>query len=51
MSYCGYITTLKNVQAHPNADRMKIAECFGDTVCVGLNSAEGEIGLYLPCDG
>ena len=51
MAYCGYITTLKNVRPHPNADRMLLADCFGNTVCVGLNSAEGEIGLYLPSDG
>ena len=51
MSYCGYITTLKNVRLHPNADRMLLGDCFGNTVCVGLNSAEGEIGLYLPSDG
>ena len=51
MAYCGYITTLKNVRPHPNADRMLLADCFGNTVCVGLDSAEGEIGLYLPSDG
>ena len=51
MAYNGYITTLKNVRAHPNADRMLLGDCFGNTVCVGLNSAEGEIGLYLPSDG
>ena len=51
MAYCGYITTLKDVRPHPNADRMLLATCFGNTVCVGLNSAEGEIGLYLPSDG
>ena len=51
MAYCGYITTLKNVRPHPNADRMLLGDCFGNTVCVGLNSAEGEIGLYLPSDG
>ena len=51
MSYCGYITTLKNVRPHPNADRMKLADCFGNTVCVGLDAAEGEIGVYFPVDG
>ena len=51
MSYCGYITTLKNVRPHPNADRMKLADCFGNTVCVGLDAAEGEIVLYFPTDG
>ena len=51
MSYCGYVTTLKNVRQHPNADRMKLADCFGNTVCVGLDAAEGEIVIYFPTDG
>ena len=49
--YCGYVTTLKNVRPHPNADRMKLADCFGNTVCVGLDAAEGEIVIYFPTDG
>lgn len=49
--YCGYITTLKNVRQHPNADRMKLADCFGNTVCVGLDAVEGEIVIYFPTDG
>ena len=28
MAYFGYITTLKNVRSHPNADRMKLADCL-----------------------
>ena len=49
--YCGYVTTLKNVRPHSNADRMKLADCFGNTVCVGLDAAEGEIVIYFPVDG
>ena len=49
--YCGFITTLKNVRKHPNADKLMLAECYDNTVCVGLNSAEGEIGVYFPTDG
>ena len=49
--YCGFITTLKNVRKHPNADKLMLAECYDNTVCVGLNSAEGEIGVYFPVDG
>lgn len=49
--YCGYITTLQNVRAHPNADQMKLAECFGNTVCVGLDAYDGERILYFPVDG
>ena len=49
--YCGYITTLKNVRPHPNADKMKLADCFGNTVCVGLDAQEHDIVLYFPTDG
>lgn len=51
MAYNAYITTLKNVRKHPNADRLQLAECFGNTVCVNLDYAEGEIGVYFPTDG
>ena len=51
MSYVGYITTLKNVRKHPNADRLQLGDCFGNTVCVSLDYYEGQIGLYLPTDG
>ena len=49
--YCGYVTTLKNVRPHPNADRMKLADCFGNTVCVGLDANEGDVVIYFPTDG
>ena len=49
--YYAYITTLKNVRSHPNAERLKLADCFGNTVCVSLDAAEGEIGVYFPTDG
>lgn len=51
MAYCGYVTTLKNVRPHSNADRMKLADCFGNTICVGIDAAEGDIGVYFPVDG
>ena len=51
MPYCGYVTTLKNVRPHSNADRMKLADCFGNTICVGIDAVEGEIGVYFPTDG
>lgn len=51
MSYSGYITTLKNVRPHSNADRLQLGDCFGNTVCVPLEYTEGMIGLYLPSDG
>lgn len=50
-NYCGYITKLKNVRAHPNADRMLLADCFGNTVCVGLDAKDDDVVLYFPVDG
>lgn len=51
MSYCGYVTTLKNVRKHPNADRLVLADCFGNTVCVANTYKEGDLGVYFPVDG
>ena len=50
-NYCGYITKLKNVRAHPNAERMLLADCFGNTVCVGLDAKDDDVVLYFPVDG
>lgn len=49
--YCGFVTNLKNVRPHPNADRMKLADCFGNTVCVGLSAQENDVVIYFPTDG
>ena len=51
MAYCGYITRLKNVRKHSNADRLQLADCFGNTVIVGLDYTEGQLGVYFPVDG
>ena len=49
--YKAYITTLTNVRKHPNADRLLLADVFGNTVCVSTDYKEGQVGLYLPTDG
>lgn len=49
--YSAYITALKNVRPHPNADRLQLGECFGNTVCVSLEYKEGMLGVYFPTDG
>ena len=51
MAYCGYITRLKNVRKHSNADRLLIGECFGNTVIVSLDYQENQLGVYFPVDG
>lgn len=49
--YCGYVTRLKNVRKHPNADRLVLADVFDSTVVVGQNSKDGDIVIYFPTDG
>ena len=49
--HCGYVTTLNNVRKHPNADKLVLATCFVNTVCVNKEMYhEGEIGIYFPVD-
>lgn len=51
MSYCGYVTVLKDVRLHPNANRLQLATVFGNTVCIGMDMHEGDTVIYFPCDG
>lgn len=49
--YEAYITTLKNVRKHSNADKLQVAECFGNQIVVDLSYTENEVGIYFPTDG
>ena len=49
--YKAYVTALTNVRKHPNADRLLLADVFGNTVCVSLDYTEGQVGVYFPTDG
>lgn len=51
MAYTGFVTRLKNVHKHSNADRLQIGECFGNSVIVSLDYQEGQLGVYFPVDG
>ena len=51
MSYCAYITKIKNVRKHSNADRLQCGTIFGSTVIVGLDVQNDELGIYFPSDG
>jgi len=51
MAYCGYVTKLKEVRPHSNADRLQVASCFGNSTIVGLDAKEGDIVIYFPTDG
>lgn len=50
MSYEAVVTRIYP-QPHPNADRLQIAELFGDTVVVGLEVQAGDLGVFFPPDG
>ena len=49
--YYAYITRIKNLHKHPNADRLQIGECFGNAVVVSLEYTDNQIGIYFPSDG
>ena len=49
--YQAYITKIINLRKHSNADRLQCGECFGNTVIVGLDTKEEQIGVYFPTDG
>ena len=51
MAYVGYVTVLKNVRKHSNADRLQVGECFGNQVIVSLDYKEGQMGIYFPVRG
>lgn len=51
MAYKAYVTRIKNVRKHPNADRLQLGECFGNTVCVDMTYQDNQLGVYFPVDG
>ena len=51
MAYKAIVAKLDSVYAHPNADRLQLAEVLNTQVVVGLNAKMGDIGIYFPADG
>lgn len=49
--YCAYITTLKGLRKHSNADRLQCVEVFGQNVIVDLSYKEGQKVIFFPSDG
>ena len=49
--YNAYITKIKNLHKHPNADRLQIGECFGNAVIVSMEYEDNQLGIYFPSDG
>lgn len=51
MSYHAYVCKINNLIPHPNADRLQLGECFGNTVAVSLEYVPDMLGVYFPVDG
>lgn len=49
--YCAYITELKELRKHSNADRLQLCTVFGNTVIVDLSYYEGQKVVFFPVDG
>lgn len=46
--YNAFVTRIKNLRKHSNADRLLCGECFGNTVIVGLDTQPDELGSTSP---
>ena len=49
--YYALVGKLEDVRAHPNADRIKLATCFGSQVVVSLDAKDDDIVLFFDSDG
>lgn len=45
-----FITRIKNLKKHSNADRLMVGECFGNQVIVSVDTKENDIGVYFAVD-
>lgn len=48
--HCGYVVEIKNLEKHPNADRLMITTLFMENVIVSTDVQIGDIGVYFPSD-
>ncbi len=49
--YSAYVTRINNVREHPNANKLKIGDCFGNSIVIGIDTPENQLGIYFPTDG
>lgn len=51
MSYSAIVSKIK-VSPHPKADRLQLGSVAGGhTIVCGLDTRDGDMGVYFPCDG
>lgn len=49
-NYCAVVVALKNFADLPNCDNVKAAILFGNSIIVGKDQKEGDLGLYFPVE-
>ena len=49
-NYSATIVRITNLTKHPNADRLQLTSIFGNTVIVGLDVMEGDLGVFFPLE-
>ena len=47
--YCAYVTTIKEIHDHSNADRLKCTTIYGNNVIVDLSYSPGGESCLLSC--
>jgi hypothetical protein len=50
MSYSAIVSRI-TVRPHPNADRLQLGTCHGNQVVVGLDTKDGDLGVFFASDG
>lgn len=50
INYACSVVQLGQIVDHPSADRLKLTTIYGNTVIIGLDSKEGDIGLFFPLE-
>lgn len=50
MSYTAVVAKIQ-VRPHPSADRLQLGTVLGSQVVVGLDTEDGELGIFFPTDG
>lgn len=45
--HCAYITTIKEIHKHSNADRLQCCEIFGNNVIVDMSYNAGDRVIYF----
>lgn len=50
MSYNAVVAKI-HTRPHPNANKLQLGTCLSYQVVVGLDTTDGELGVFFPCDG